>query len=244
MRLSAQFLDNVESVNVYEISPVLTLLGGSSQTLYFQLIDQSIHITEEVDDLFGRYIPGVVGSDATLEITWSGQGAADVIGVTVANITAVTETVTTTLAAAVADLADSLNLDPDIGPLIVATADSATLTLTGNQLGNAGNYIPILPTATDGTVTPSTLSYMEGGAGNPGAVTLRVTLMNINDARTFSRFAYNPFPGDLSIWGVDLMESDPLVGTVAVTFALVDQGKSYTFKLQDSLRVTTVTSPI
>ena len=52
--------------------------------------------------------------------------------------------------------------------------------------------------------------------------TLLVTLININDSHQVVRYATQPFPGDLSIWALQLIPADKLLGTVSLKFLLTE----------------------
>jgi phage tail sheath gpL-like len=232
--LGAQFLEAF-GVNDFQVAPIWTVMEAANQTLYLQLIDKSLPSQ--------RYIPGTVGTQASTSFTYAGQVASNTIGLTVANISTVTVTFATDVSTTVALLATALNANTTVNKLLTASSVGGVLTTTANQLGNAGNYIPLLPSVSAGTVTPSTTTYMTGGTGNPGGVTLAVKFMNINDATAFTRYAYNPFPGDLSIWAVPLLQTDPLKGTPSVQFTLIDQASTFVFTLHNALRVQGFTTP-
>ena len=52
--------------------------------------------------------------------------------------------------------------------------------------------------------------------------TLQVTLININDSHKVVRAATQPFPGDLSIWALQLQPTDQLLGTVSMVLLLTE----------------------
>jgi hypothetical protein len=64
---------------------------------------------------------------------------------------------------------------------------------------------------------PSGLRYMPA-AGS----TLKVTFLNINTRKQFARFATQPFVQDPSIWKVPVLATDPVSGTVSMTFQLME----------------------
>lgn len=50
--------------------------------------------------------------------------------------------------------------------------------------------------------------------------TATVTFLNIDNAKQFTRSATNPFPGDMSIFSVPILASDPLTGSVNLKILL------------------------
>ncbi len=68
--------------------------------------------------------------------------------------------------------------------------------------------------------------------------TATVEFQNINDAKAFSRAASNPFVADdRSIFKVNILASDPLVGTVSLKIRLIEGASVRTFTLQGALNV-------
>lgn len=70
-----------------------------------------------------------------------------------------------------------------------------------------------------------------------GAI-LQVTLDNINSANVVTRVASQPFPGDASIWKIQLLATDKVSGTVALRLALTVGGKTISGKVMNALLVT------
>ena len=62
---------------------------------------------------------------------------------------------------------------------------------------------------------PSGLRYMPVVGSS-----LKVTFININNCKQFTRYATQPFTQDPSIWKVQVLASDPLSGTVSCKFVL------------------------
>ena len=59
----------------------------------------------------------------------------------------------------------------------------------------------------------------------PAASTLLVTFLNVNTAKQFNRAASQPFAQDPSIWRVQVLASDTMLGgTVSMKFALTEPG--------------------
>lgn len=67
MQLSARLLNDVASVNSYEVASALEFTAGDTQTVYFQLIDASLDRTEQGYNPPGRrYMPPAT---STLQLT-------------------------------------------------------------------------------------------------------------------------------------------------------------------------------
>jgi len=56
--------------------------------------------------------------------------------------------------------------------------------------------------------------------------TLTVTIRSIDDARTVQRQALQPFPGDPSIWQLQIMPTDRIAGACKMELALVEGGRT------------------
>lgn len=59
----------------------------------------------------------------------------------------------------------------------------------------------------------------------PVGSTLAVTFVNVDDAKQFNRSAVQPFPGDLSMWSVPILSTDPLVGSINLKMVLSEPGR-------------------
>ena len=69
MLLSAHFLNDVGSVNVYQYDDELAITSGNATTIYFQLIDASVNKSGDGFNPPGRrYMPA---SGATLTVTFT-----------------------------------------------------------------------------------------------------------------------------------------------------------------------------
>lgn len=55
--------------------------------------------------------------------------------------------------------------------------------------------------------------------------TVTVTLVNIDDAKQFDRSASQPFAQDTSIWSIPILPTDPIDGTVRLSFVLAETGR-------------------
>lgn len=57
------------------------------------------------------------------------------------------------------------------------------------------------------------------------SATLSVVLTNIDTAKRVTRSATQPYPGDLSIWALSVLASDPIAaGTITAKLTLVESG--------------------
>lgn len=72
----------------------------------------------------------------------------------------------------------------------------------------------------------------------PTGAVLQVTVDNINSANVVTRLASQPFPGDASIWKIQLLPTDKVTGTVALRLSLTANGKTLTGKVMNALLVT------
>lgn len=62
----------------------------------------------------------------------------------------------------------------------------------------------------------------------PATTTLQVKFENIDDARTVTRMATQPFPEDASIWAVQILATDRLRGTPQMRLTMVEPGPKTT----------------
>jgi hypothetical protein len=92
----------------------------------------------------------------------------------------------------------------------------------------------------DATLDRSEAGFNPGGRRYvpPTGAILQVTLDNINSANVVTRVATQPFPGDASIWKIQLLPTDKVVGTVALRLALTANGKTVSGKVMNALLVT------
>lgn len=67
--------------------------------------------------------------------------------------------------------------------------------------------------------------------------TLQVTIDNINDARKVIRFATQPFPGDKSIWKIQILATDVIRGTAGMRLSLSESGGFRKGYVQGAFRV-------
>jgi hypothetical protein len=65
--------------------------------------------------------------------------------------------------------------------------------------------------------------------------TLALTFLNIDNAKQFTRYAFQPFAQDSSIWAVAILSSDPVGGTVNVKAVLSEGSTTTTFSLHGAL---------
>jgi hypothetical protein len=56
--------------------------------------------------------------------------------------------------------------------------------------------------------------------------TLLATLNSIDINKTYTKVATQPFPGDLSIWRIQVLASDTIVGTLSMKLVLTESGIS------------------
>lgn len=54
----------------------------------------------------------------------------------------------------------------------------------------------------------------------PAGSTLSVQMVNVDDAKQFTRYAVQPFSADTSIWSIPILSTDPLVGTTNLKMVL------------------------
>ncbi len=54
--------------------------------------------------------------------------------------------------------------------------------------------------------------------------TLIATVNSIDINKTYAKVATQPFPGDLSIWQIQILASDQCVGTLTIKLALLESG--------------------
>lgn len=67
--------------------------------------------------------------------------------------------------------------------------------------------------------------------------TLQVQLASVDDGKTITRYASQPFPGDPSIWKLSLLATDPLVGTFAMKLTLNEGGSVKKGSLQQAVQI-------
>jgi hypothetical protein len=67
--------------------------------------------------------------------------------------------------------------------------------------------------------------------------TLQVIFDNLDDAKVTTKVAVQPFVQDASIWRVDLMPTDPVIGTVRVKLVLTEGAAVKRATLDAALRV-------
>lgn len=83
------------------------------------------------------------------------------------------------------------------------------------RLGEANTiFIQLVDLSQNKDGDPEGLRYIPQGAVNK----VIIEFPSLNDANSFSRIASQPFPGDSSIWSVDILETDvPISGNIIVT---------------------------
>jgi hypothetical protein len=96
----------------------------------------------------------------------------------------------------------------------------------------------------DASKMPPTQYFFPAGLRYAPAAgsTLRCTLASIDDAKTLTRFASQPFPAqDTSIWKLSILETDTLAGTFALQLALNEAGILRKGSLQQAVQIQAVT---
>lgn len=78
-------------------------------------------------------------------------------------------------------------------------------------------YFVLVDEGLDRDHTPSGRRYCP-----PATSTLTVTLDNIDDAKKLTRAAEQPFEQDPSIWSIDLLTTDKVLGTVVMRLKLTE----------------------
>ncbi|CAB4127188.1 hypothetical protein UFOVP75_77 [uncultured Caudovirales phage] len=67
--------------------------------------------------------------------------------------------------------------------------------------------------------------------------TLKVTFDNLDDAKKITRTAIQPFASDPSIWMIDLLTTDKVVGTITLRLALTEGIVTTSGNLRAAIRV-------
>jgi hypothetical protein len=93
----------------------------------------------------------------------------------------------------------------------------------------ASFYFVLIDSSLDKDLRPAGRRFMPA----VGA-TLQVVLHNINDAKTVTRYATNPFPTDTSIWKIDMLSTDSIKGSVGMKLILT-QGTAVTRGFADNV---------
>jgi hypothetical protein len=98
-------------------------------------------------------------------------------------------------------------------------------------------YFQLIDTTLDGALKgfePSGRRYMPA----TGA-TLSVVVTSIDDAKRITRVATNPFPEDRSIWRLDFLSTDTIVGTASLQLTLTEGSVVRKGLVKNALRIST-----
>lgn len=110
--------------------------------------------------------------------------------------------------------------------------DVNNFSVTGQIRFNEGDAPSLYLMLLDASKDPSSQGFSPAGrryVPDTGA-TLQITLDSIDDSKKITRVATQPFPGDLSIWSIDLMPTDTVRGTINLKLVLTQGVKvSYGF---------------
>ena len=66
---------------------------------------------------------------------------------------------------------------------------------------------------------------------------MSVQFINLDSAKQFARVAVNPFADDRSIWRVNTLSTDPLLGTISLSVTLTESGVAKTIFAQAVLEI-------
>jgi hypothetical protein len=86
-----------------------------------------------------------------------------------------------------------------------------------NQGDAATFYLQLVDVSKNKNGKPAGMRYVPA----TGA-TLQVKLLNLNSAKTYTKTATQPFPGDLSTWSFSVLATDDIRGTVNVQIILTE----------------------
>jgi hypothetical protein len=81
-------------------------------------------------------------------------------------------------------------------------------------------YFQLIDESLDRDSRPAGRRYMPAAGA-----TLQVVIHNIDDAKTATRFATQPFAQDPSIWSISLLTTDTVRGTCSVKLTLTEGAK-------------------
>lgn len=89
---------------------------------------------------------------------------------------------------------------------------------------NAGDSQTVYVQLIDTSLDRSDQGFMPAGRRYipPAGSTLKVTFVNVDDAKTVVRTASQPFAQDGSLWSIPILSSDPLAGTTVMNLQLTE----------------------
>jgi hypothetical protein len=88
-----------------------------------------------------------------------------------------------------------------------------------------------LDTATEGFIPPGR-RYVPAVSA-----TLTCTIENIDDAKTLTRVAVQPYVGDASVWKISFLSTDTVEGTANLRLTLIEGAKTTRGVLRNAFRI-------
>lgn len=86
-----------------------------------------------------------------------------------------------------------------------------------NQGDAATFYLQLVDASKNKSGKPQGMRYIPASGA-----TLQVKLLNLNSAKTYTKAATQPFPGDLSMWSFSVAATDDIKGTVNIQIILTE----------------------